>query len=201
MVHGADQIIKIGAKSVFQGREVVEVVSTMKTVGLLDNAAKYQEIERVLLDVEGIYPHYIKREITEKEKSVVEEVTFYYARNLAVRSYTKNGAAQPNEEIKLAGPIQDGLSLQFFLRKANMSNGSYKVLFYSNGAIEETVYNVALIKDNLNLGCGTFKQYFQIDHFKSGITVLIANTPERWPLVIRKNASFGKIEVKLEKIK
>lgn len=199
MMHGADQTIKVLSKGVIHNREVVNIQSVMTTVGLIGSLAKYSEKEDLVLDSTGLFPWHIRREVHDGDKILIEDVTFDYARQTAIRIFTRNGGTPERTELKLPEYVQDGLSLQFYLRKGNFVNGPNKVIFYSNGAMEETVYTVKEVKETLRLDCGTYKNFLQVDHPKSGIIILL-DTIERMPLVIRKNASFGKIEAKLVKI-
>jgi hypothetical protein len=198
-IHGANQTVKVLSNNVYRDRQVVNVRLTMNTIGLLDSMAKYHEKEDLVLDVDGLYPWFIKREVQDGRKTFTEEVTFDYDQGLAVRLVTKDGGSQERSEIKLPGFVQDGLSLQFFFRRCTKGD-SNQIYLYANGSVEKVGYVVNQVQEVLKLDCGDFSKYYQVDNKESNITVLVANNQERLPLVIRKMASFGKIEARLSKV-
>ena len=200
MIHGANQSVKILSTQTLHSREVLNIQSTMKTIGTMDAIAKFSEKEDLVLDREGLFPWVIRREVHDKDETVIDEVTFDYVNNVAVRQLSRNGGQTVRSEIKFSGMVQDGLSLQFYLRKTKLTPGEAKVNFYSNGSIEETPYQVKLVKEKLKLDCGTYDGYYEVVHPRSSITILLADSDDQIPLVIRKNAKFGKIESKLTKI-
>jgi hypothetical protein len=198
-IYGADQTLKVISKSVLSNHNVFNVQYTFNTVGLVWNLTKYHEREELALDEEGMYPLYTKRDIYEGSKQLIEETTFDYILGRASRKVTNNGIIE-SSEIKLPGYVQDSLSLEFFLRKSLLEEGRKKLYFYSLGTIMEVDYEVTKIKAPLKLECGNYAQYYQIVSDESKITIILADNPERLPLIIRKIAGFGKVEAQLSTI-
>ncbi len=200
MVHGADQIIRVVQSCIYRDRPVIKIQCEMDSVGLVKNLTKYKETEEIILDLEGLYPWVIRHEITDKEGIETEEVTFDYQNGLAVRIFSKNGGPKERTEIRLPGYVQDLLSLQFFLRK-NISQGDNQVYLYSDGEIKKISYQLTEIPEPIKLECGQFQKHYRIYNPEKDITILLADTPEHYPLVIQKNGKIGKIEAKLVEIK
>ena len=200
MMHGADQSVRVVEANVYQGRPVLVIQSKMETVGLVQTLTKYQETEEIILDLEGLYPWVIRRRVSDKDGSENEEVIFDYSKGTAVRTVSENGGPQKRTKLKVPGYVQDVLSLQFYLRK-NTSLVDNQIYFYSDGEIKEISYQATLSKEPLTLECGQFGQYYQINNTEKKIIILLADTSERYPLVIRKIDKIGKIEAKLSEIK
>lgn len=199
VIHGGDQTSRVVARTHYHNREVFRIQSTMTTVGLVRKLHPYQETEELLLDAEGLYPLLLKREIQDKNGLETEEVRFDYERRIAVRQHAEKGSPPVQTELALPGYVHDALSLQYFLRK-NRFDGKMdqKIYFYANGKIREVVYDVTQVHTRIELECGTYSSYYEVDN--DDIVVLIADTPERYPLLIRKMAKFGKIEARLMEI-
>jgi hypothetical protein len=200
MIHGADQTIKIVESDVYLGRPVIKVESVMDSVGMIKSIAKYREKEEIILDLEGLYPWVIRRETSDKDGLEIEEVTFDYSKGVAARVYSENGGPEERTEMKVQGYVQDGLSLQFYLRK-NITKGDDEIFFYSNGKIKKISYQVTEILKPLKLECGEFQKHYRVHNPEEKITILISKTPERYPLAIEKIGKIGKIEAKLVTVK
>ena len=97
----------------------------------------------------------------------------------AIRLLTKNGGAIVRSEINLPGFIQDGLSLQFFLRKDQVVNSVNKIYFYGNGSISENTFTVKQASQAIQLECGTYSKCIQIVDDVSKITILITDTSRK----------------------
>ncbi|MGE5607345.1 MAG: DUF3108 domain-containing protein [Bacteroidota bacterium] len=200
MMHGADQTVRVVESSNYKERPVLRIQSNMDTVGLAKTITKYREWEEIILDLEGLYPWVIRRQVSDKDGLESEEVAFDYANGLAVRTVSKNGGAKEQTAIQVPGYVQDVLSLQFYLRK-NIALGNNQIYFYSDGEIRKISYQGTENQELLTLECGEFKKHYQINNAEQKITILLSATPERYPLVIRKIGKIGKIEAKLVGIK
>ncbi|NLW48273.1 MAG: DUF3108 domain-containing protein [Firmicutes bacterium] len=200
MVHGADQTIRIVEADVYLDRPVLKIQSVMDSVGMIKSITKYQEKEEIVLDLEGLYPWVIRREISDKDGLEIEEVIFDYSKGVAVRVYSENDGPEERTELEVQGYVQDGLSLQFYLRK-NITLGNNEVFFYSNGKIKKISYQITEVLEPLKLECGEFQEYYRVHNSEQKITILISKTPERYPLAVEKIGKIGKIEAKLETIK
>ncbi len=200
MMHGADQTVRVVESGTYRDRPVIKIQSIMDTVGLAKTITKYKETEEMILDLEGLYPWVIRREIADKDGIEVEEVTFDYPNGSAVRSFSKNGGPKEQTKIQVPGYVQDVLSLQFYLRK-NIFQGENRVYFYSDGEIKQISYQVTEKSEPLKLECGQFQKQHQIYNSEKNITILLAVTPERYPLVIQKIGKIGKIEAMLVGVK
>jgi len=200
MMHGADQTIRVVESGVYRERPTIKVQCVMDSVGLAKSITKYKETEEVILDLEGLYPWVIRHEISDKDGTKTEEVTFDYPNGAAVRIFSENGGSKERTVIQLPGYVQDLLSLQFFLRK-NISLGVNQVYLYSDGEIKKIGYQITEISEPLNLACGQFQRYYRIYNPAKNITILLAGTPEHYPLVIQTNSKIGKIEAKLVEIR
>jgi hypothetical protein len=147
-----------------------------------------------------MYPWYIRKEVREGKRSFVEIVEFDYENAIAVRDVTFNDGRKEHNELKLPGYVQDAVSLPFFLRRSDLkTNGPNKIYFYGSNSIEEISYEISNPSKTLNLDCGSFNNYYQIENAKNKITVIIANNSEKMPLIIRKITNFGKVESRLMK--
>ena len=173
----------------------------MGTIGLVKGLYNYSQVEDLVLDAEGLYPWVIKLAIQDNKSNQREEISFDYASHKAVRLVSKNGGAQESSEIDLPGFVQDGLSLQFFLRKDQIVDSVNKIYFYGNGSISENTFTVKQISQAVHLECGTYSKCLQIVDDVSKITILVTDNLERLPILIKSIASFGSIEMKLSKIK
>ncbi len=200
MMHGADQTVRVVESGNYRERPVLRIQSDMDTVGLAKTITKYREWEEIILDLEGLYPWVIRRQISDKDGLEIEEVIFDYPNGLAVRTISKNGGAKEQTEIQVPGYVQDVLSLQFYLRK-NISLGDNQIYFYSDGEIKEINYQGTENQGSLSLECGEFDKHYQIVNPEKKITILLSATPRRYPLVIRKIGKIGKIEAKLVRVK
>lgn len=200
LMHGADQTIRVVESGTYRDRPVIKVQCVMDSVGLAKSITKFKETEEIILDLEGLYPWVIRHEVTDKDGIETEEVTFDYPNNTAVRIFSKNSGSKERSEIQLPGYVQDLLSLQFFLRK-NISLGSSQVYLYSDGEIRKIGYQTTEISEPLNLTCGQFQKHYRIYNPEKNITILVADTPEHYPLVIQTNGKIGKIEAKLVEIR
>ena len=197
-LHAGNQTVRVIKKDVYNGKEVFAVHSLLETVGFAKALYKYAEIEDLLLDAEGLYPRYARRECHEGSKIRIEEVAFDYENWIAERTVTIDGA-KSSSQIKLPGNVQDGLSLQFYLRKEGFNPGENKVFFYGDGNIKEIAFTASEVTNQtLRLDCGTFSQYRQYINDQSKITVLVDNNLHL-PLIIKQVANFGKVESKLVK--
>jgi len=195
VIHGADQSVSVVSRETYRNRDAVRIRSQMTTVGMVQSLYSYSEFEEALLDADGLYPLWIKRKIHEKGSVETEEVTFDYHRGIAVRVVTENDGPAERTEIKLPGHVYHGLSLQYYLRKKATDPRPGKLYFYSNGKIKEVTYKAASGKGTLTLESGTFSDYIQL--MSDDITVVIADNTEKYPLIIRKMAKFGKVEARL----
>jgi hypothetical protein len=200
VIHGGDQTIRITSTDSYKNRPAVTVFSKLTSVGLVRKITGYSETEELVMDAEGLYPLYLKREVHDSKKVEVEEVSFDYAKKVAVRIVNKTNEPTERSEVKLPGYVHDGLSLQFFLRKFELKPGSHKVFFYSNGSVEEISYVIREVSKSLNLGCGNFSGYWEVDNPKAGITIVLSKNEDRLPLIIRKINNIGRFESKLAKI-
>ena len=200
VIHGGNQTIRVTGIGKYKNRPALTVFSTLNSVGLVKKITGYSETEELVLDAEGLYPLYLKREVRDNKKVEVEEVSFDYARKVAIRILNKTNEPTERSEVKLPGYVQDGLSLQFFLRRSELKPGNYKVYFYSNGSVEEISYGIREVKRKLQLDCGEYSGYWAVDNPKAGITIVLSNDEDRLPLIIRKINNIGKFESKLIKV-
>lgn len=196
VIHGGDQTSRVVAKTHYQNREVFKIQSTMTTAGIVQKLYPYRETEEILLDEEGLYPLFLRREIQDKDGMETEEVRFDYERQIGVRHHSEQGSTPVQSEFPLPGYVHDALSLQYFLRKNRFEGKTDQTLyFYSNGKIKEVNYDAIKVQKRIELPAGTYSSYYEVDN--DDITVLIADISERYPLIIRKMAKFGKIEARL----
>lgn len=200
VIHGGNQTVKVIGFENYKNREVIRVRSNVTTVGLANQLTGYTEIEEALLDAEGMYPVYFRREIRDNKKSEVDEVSFDYRRKVAFRVNSETGKPEERTEIKLPGILHDALSLQFFFRKAELNPGQHKLYFYSNGKVKDITYSVREVNRKLQLECGIFPSYLEVENPAVNITILLSNNDERYPLIIRKISNIGKFEAKLQKV-
>jgi hypothetical protein len=200
IIHGGKQTVKVISKETGQNGDVFHVQCTMRTIGLAYSLTKYFEVEDVTLDGTGIYPLSIRREVHQGKSTSVEKVEFDYTQGIATRSYCVDNGKTETSTIKLPGVVQDAVSLQFYLRKGDFRKGQNKLYYYENGIIDETSYTVSDGTELLKLGSGSYTKYDKVDHNGGKITVLVTQDTYRVPLVIRVQASFGKVEAKLAKI-
>lgn len=200
MVHGANQTVSIVDSGIYLDRPVIKVHSVMDSVGMVKSITQYREREEIILDLEGLYPWVIRREVSDKDDLETEVVTFDYSKGVAARIFTKNGNSEKRDEIIVPGFVQDALSLQFYLRK-NIALGNNEIFYYSNGKVKKISYQVTEVTEPLKLECGDFQSYYRIHNPEEKITILISKTPERFPLAIQKIGKIGKIEAKLVNIK
>lgn len=200
MIYGADQKVKVISKDLYQEHDVVKVLFTMNTRGMVQSMTNYSEKEDLILDTEGLYPWYLKREVHDGDETLTEEVTFDYDQKIAVRLYAKNGSEPERSEIQLPGFVQDGLSLQFYFRRCQPGKDQ-QLYLYSNGKVDQFDYDVCKVKEPMKLDCGQFRDYYQLENAETKFTILVSGDQDRYPLVIRKIAKIGKIEVKLEKFR
>lgn len=196
LFHGANQTVRVVESGVYRDRPTLKIQCVLETVGLMKSLTGYRETEEVILDSEGLFPWVIQHEIRDKGDIEIEEVFFDYPNGTAIRLYSKNGGPEERTEISVPGYVQDGLSLQYFLRK-NFTPGENEIYFYSNGKIKRINYQISEIREELTMECGTFNKYYRVDNPESKITILIADNPAHYPLVIRKNAKIGEVEAKL----
>lgn len=198
--HGAVQTVKILSQDELNNRPVLNVQLSMETVGMIDRLAKYREIEKLTLDLAGLYPMAIHREVQQPDGIIIEEVRFDYVKAVATREVTHADGSVESSLIKLPGYIQDAASLQFFLRKCQFNMGTNQLYFYSNGTIAEVDYTVTQGKTAVKLESGLYSRYYQIDDSIDRITVLVAQDSQRLPFLIRKYTSLGKVEAKLIRV-
>lgn len=201
LVHGGNQTVRVVSKGVYNGRDVYNIRSEMMTVGLVKGFYDYAQSEELVLDADGLYPWFIKEEIREGKNSKREEVSFDYSRKIAVRLFSRNDEPPERTEIVLPGYVQDSLSLQFYLRREQTVNYSRKLYFYANGSVSENSFSVAPVSQKIELAGDTYQSFLQIADDVSKITVLVAaDSPGRYPFIIKKMADWGMIEMKLVKI-
>jgi hypothetical protein len=199
VIYGANQTVRVISKEKYCGQDVYRIQLAMNTVGVVQKLYNYSETEEVLLSADGLHPLYLKRKIHEKEETETDEVRFDYSKAIAFRTFTPNTGKPEYSEIKLPGYVCEALSLQYFLRKIPSGARNNTLYFYSNGKIKEVTYLLNEVRQGqLTLDCGTFSNYFKIE--SEDITVVIANNPDRFPLIIRKMAKFGKVEARLVSI-
>jgi hypothetical protein len=199
-IYGANQTVKVVSKGFYNGRNVYNIHSEMITIGLVKGLTNYSQVEDLVLDAEGFYPWIIKTTTKDNKHDRYEEVHFDYAAKKAVRSVIKDGEAKESSVLDLPGFVQDGLSLQFYLRQDQIGEGVNKIYFLGHSSIKENTFTVKRVSQTIQLECGVFSKYLQIKDDDSSITLLIAETPERTPIVIKSIAKFGAIEMKLAKI-
>ena len=200
MMHGADQSVRVVESGNYRERPALKIQSNMDTVGLAKTLTKYREWEEIILDLEGLFPWVIRRQVSDKDDLETEEVEFDYDNGSALRTVSKNGGPKERTEIRVPGYVQDVLSLQFYLRK-NISLGNSRIYFYSDGEIKEISYQGTENPEPLTLESGEFKKHYRIENAEQKITILLSATPERYPLVIRKIGKIGKVEAKLIGVK
>jgi Protein of unknown function (DUF3108). len=199
-IYGANQTIRVASKGSYNGRTVYNIHSDMEAVGLVKGLTNYSQVEDLVLDAEGFYPWVIKISTKDNNHDEYEEVRFDYAAKKAVRRLTKNGSEKEPRELDLPGYVQDGLSLMFFLRNDKIGESIDKVYFYNHGSVAENAFNAKEVSQDIQLECGTYHKYLQINDSDSSLMVLIADAPERFPIVVRSIARFGAIEMKLSKV-
>jgi len=196
-IYGGKQIVKVCSRRRYNGHEVFSIQSNMETDGLVKTLFKYYEKEEVLVDVNKLYPLYIKREVGERGKVFIEQVEFNYEAHLAVRRVNYDDGREEKIELKLPGFVQDPVTLPFYLRYVNNSQKS--IYFYSNGEITSVNYQVALINKNIKTEWNEYSSYLRFDQPESKITVMLGSVKERLPLIIQKITNLGKVEAKLTK--
>lgn len=200
VIHGADQTVRVVGRESYRNHDVLKIQSQMNSVGMVQKLYSYSEYEEALLDADDLFPLLIKRKIYEKDSVETEEVSFDYQRGIAVRVVSENGGPAQRTEIKLPGRVYNAISLQYFLRKKAEDPQSGKLYFYSNGKIKEVAYKTASGNmGTITLDCGTFTDYVQL--VSDDITVIVAANSEKYPLIIRKMAKFGKVEARLVSFK
>jgi hypothetical protein len=172
----------------------------METIGFIDGLFKYSQVEDLVLDAEGFYPWVIKVTTKDKKHNQYEETRFDYEAQKAVRLRTKNGQVKEPSQIDLPGFVQDGLSLQYYLRREQAGADTNRIYYYENGKIKNITFTVRQVAQTVQLESGTYSKYLQVNDDNSGITVLISQNSERLPIVIKSIANFGAIEMKLSKI-
>jgi hypothetical protein len=200
VILGGRQTFKITAADVVQDHTVLKVQYELKTTGIAWNLTKYFEKENLIIDRNGLYPLMIRREIHQGEVVTVEETNFDYAKGTLSRSVFVDGVNKETKELKLPGIVQDGVSLQLFLRKGDFHKGYNKLYFYGNGIIEEAEYMVSELSEPVSLESGTYSDYYRIEYGKGNILVFIAKDTYRTPFNIRVTALFGKCDARLFKI-
>ncbi len=198
-IYGANEIIKVVSKNTLNGREVYRVHAEMTTVGIVKGLYEYSQIEDLVMDAEEFYPYWIRLETKDRSKNQLEEVHFDYVGKKATRVLTKNGETKTSE-IELPGFVQDGLSLQFFLRHNQITEKPRKVYFYGNGKINESNFDIKLISKPIKMESGIYSKYLQIIDNDNDITILIAEDQCRLPIYVKKIAKFGSMEMKLSKV-
>jgi len=199
VIHGADQTVKVVGRETYRNQDVFRIRAQMNSVGIVHKLYSYSETEEALLDADGLYPLWIRRKVHEKDSVETEEVFFDYQRGVAVRLVAENGRPAERSEIKLPGHVYHGFSLQYYLRKKAEDPRPGKLYFYSNGKIKEVTYRAASgHREPLTLESGTYSDYIQL--VSDDITVVIAANDEKYPLIIRKMAKFGKVEARLVSI-
>lgn len=200
VIHGGNQTVKVIGVENYKNHSVVRVRSTVKTVGLANSITGYWESEEALLDVEDFYPLYLKREVHDNKKDEVEEIFFDYRKKIAVREISRKGEPLERIEVKIPGEVYDGLALQFFFRKSDLKQGNHKLFFISDDSVDEIGYSVRQVDKKLELECGIFPGYIEMNNPKVNITILVSNNAERYPLIIRKINNIGKFEARLQKV-
>ncbi|HEY8464815.1 MAG TPA: DUF3108 domain-containing protein [Bacillota bacterium] len=200
LIHGGNQTVKVVGLEKYRNRSVFRIRSKVTSAGLVNQLTGYTETEELLLDAEELYPLYLRRTVLEKKKSKIEEVSFDYGKKIATRVYSKNGGPNEQTQIKLPGIVHDGLSLQYFFRQVELKPGQHQLYFYSNGKVKTISYSVQEVNSKLELDCGIFSGYLEVQSPGVNITLLLANNAERYPLVIRKLSDIGKFEAKLQKV-
>ncbi|HBF39849.1 MAG TPA: hypothetical protein DDW50_21385 [Firmicutes bacterium] len=199
VIYGANEMIKVVSKDTFSGREVYRVHAEMTTVGIVKGLYNYTQVEDLVMDAEGFYPYWIRLNTQEHSKSQQEEIHFNYEVRKATRVVTKNGETSTSE-IDLPGFVQDGLSLQFFLRQNRIQEVPHKIYFYGNGHINESNFEVTSVSNPIHLENSTYPKYLQITDNENDITVLIAENRDRLPILVKKIAKIGAIEMRLSKV-
>lgn len=203
VIYGGNQTVKIiDEHENYKGVDAIRIRSNVTTVGVVNKLIRFSETEEMVLDANGLYPLYLKRETRDSKGTEMEEVTFDYNKKIAYRRLVEDQKPEARTEIKLPGIVHDGLSLQFFLRKADLKPGVHQLYFYSNGSgtLKDIDYSVREVKQQLQLENATYPSYVEIKSPKVNITILISNDAERYPLVIRKLTKIGKFEAKLVKV-
>lgn len=198
-IYGANEIIKVVSKNTLNGREVYRVHAEMATIGIVKGLYEYSQIEDLVMDAEGFYPYWIRLETKDRSKNQLEEIHFDYAGKKAIRVLTKNGGTETSE-IELPGFVQDGLSLQFYLRQDQIAEKPSMIYFYGNGKIKGSNFEIKQISKPIKLESGTYSKYLQIIDYENDITVLIAENQSRLPIYVKKIAKFGSMEMKLSKV-
>ena len=198
-IYGANETIKVVSKDTFSGREVYRVHAEMNTIGFVKGLYNYSQSEDLVMDAEGFYPYWIRLNTQERSKVQEEEIRFNYETKKATRVKTKNGVTTTSE-IDLPGFVQDGLSLQFFLRQGHIQELPHRVYFYGNGHINESNFDVKSIAKPLRVENVTYPKYLQITDSENDITVMIAENQDRLPILVKKIANIGSIEMRLSKV-
>ena len=197
-IYGANEMIKVVSKDTFDGREVYRVHSEMTTVGIVKSLYNYSQTEDLIMDAEDFYPYWIRLNTQDRSKNQLEEIQFNYTAKKATRVMTKNGKTETSE-IELPGPVQDGLSLIFFLRQNQITEKPRKIYFYGNGKINESNFDIKTISKPVRIENNTYSKYLQIIDQENQITVLIAENRERLPFFVKKIANFGAVDMRLSK--
>lgn len=197
LIHGAVQTVRILSQEELDNRPVLKVQLSMETVGLVNRMTQYRETEDLTLDLAGLYPVILRREVKQKDGITIEEARFDYNRAIATREVTHADGSIESSMIKLPGYIQDAASLQFFLRKCQFNLGTNQLYFYSNGTVSTVDYTVTPGKAQIKSGSGLYSRYYQIDDPVDRITVMVTQDSSRLPFLIRQYTSFGKVEAKL----
>lgn len=183
-----------------QGREIIHIVGTGKSISAFDWFFKVRDRYETFLDKEGIFPWLFVRRINEGGYKKAQDYKFFQNQGKVVN--------EKNETYEVPHGVQDMLSSFYYARTIDFSNAKKGDTFVFDSFVDEEIYPLRVMYAGTKtvkikkgkFDCMVFHPVVQEGRiFKSAedLTVYISNDQNKIPILVKAKVLVGSIRMEL----
>lgn len=200
-IKGGESTMEIVDEVSIEGKQRYHIESITRSTGLVDFIFSIDDKLESWVDPRNLYSYKFQKRIREGKYKKDYSVKFNYEDSLAISN-------KDTTEIK--PPIHDALSIFYYLRKEELDTGK---IFKVNNFDDDTLknYNIKVTgKEIIKVPAGRFTCYKLAPYSEEGelfekhenkVVTYISTDSLRLPVKITSDANFGKLIMKLKKVK
>ena len=198
---GGESFMEIEDIDTLDGRPLYHINSVTRSTGIVDLVFSIDDRLQSWIDPVTLYSYKFEKKIREGKYKKDYSVSFDYQDSLARSS---------SDTVQINPPIHDALSIFYYLRKAPLDTGKvFKVNNYDSDTLKNYNIKVTEIKE-IKVPAGKF-ECFKLEPYstegelfekhENKVVTYISRDPRRLPVKITSDANFGKLIMKLKKVK
>ena len=126
-----EQILSIIGETTFKDRSILCIHMDLRSYAAYSFLFSYQESGDLFLDAKTLTPIYLRKRITEKDKSWIEEYVFVLEDERVEKTIIRDGKAEKKTFLQVNQPLLESLSLIYYLRGRPWKNDQYQFYYLS----------------------------------------------------------------------